>query len=272
MPVTHREIVVASLQGGAHVLCEKPMAMDASEAEAMVRAAEAGRRTLSVGFNMRWMGSAQFARRFVDEARLGRPEYARVYALANDIPWWGKHYVKALSGGGVLASTAVHVLDLLLWVIGYPPPLAVSASMRRRFPERRGSTAPSSEAAAAHDVEDLLSAHVRLDGGMALTLEAAWAYDALRSRYGFELSGSLGQLQFDPLAVIVEENGQPVDATPRGVADTDWPASVRREIADVVRAVREGRPPLVSASEALAVQRLTDALYKSGASGREVQL
>ncbi len=272
MPVTHREIVVASLEAGAHVLCEKPFALNAAEAEAMLAAARANRRTLAVGYNMRWMGSAQFARRVVAEGGLGPLQYAHAYTLANDVPWWGKHYVKAISGGGVLASTAVHVLDLILWVMGSPEPLAASATMLRRFPESRGTTAPSPEARAAYDVEDLVSAHVRLAGGRALTLEAAWCYDILQPRYGFELIGGRGLLQFDPLALIVERDGAPADVTPLGVADTDWGASVAREIDDVVDAVRHGRVPLVAAEQALTVQRLSDALYESAAAGREIQL
>jgi predicted dehydrogenase len=156
--------------------------------------------------------------------------------------------------------------------MGHPEPTSVSASMLRRFPDRRGTTAPDPEAAAAYDVEDLLSGHVRLAGGAALTLEAAWAYDALRSEYGFDLTGSQGLLRFDPLTVVSERDGKPVDATPPGVADTDWPTSVGREIDDVVEAVRRGRTPLVTAEQALAVQRLTDALYESATTGREVRL
>jgi predicted dehydrogenase len=104
MPVTHSEVVVASLAAGAHVLCEKPLAMNAAEAQTMIAAAVKAGRMLTVGFNMRFMGSAQFAKQIVSGGQLGPPQYARVYALANDIPWWGKHYVRAISGGGVLAS------------------------------------------------------------------------------------------------------------------------------------------------------------------------
>jgi len=272
MPSTHLAVATAALEAGAHVLCEKPFAMNAEEAERMLATAGQCQRTLAVGFNMRFMGSAQRARAYVAEGRLGTPQYARVWALANDIPWWGKHYVRALSGGGVLASTAVHVLDLTLWVMGHPKVVAVSASTLRRFPERRGTTAPSAEAAASYDVEDLLSGHLRLAGGAALTLEAAWAYDALRSHYGFELTGSLGRLQFDPLALVSERDGGPVDATPPGDGETDWPSSMRREIDDVVDAVRHGRTPLVTGEQALAVQRLTDALYESARTEREVRL
>lgn len=272
MPATHQAMAIACLNAGAHVLCEKPMARNTVEAEAMVAAARINRRALTIGYNMRWMGSAQFAQQFVREGHLGIPQYAHVYALANDIPWWGKHYIKATSGGGVLTSTAVHVLDLLLWVIGHPELVAVSATMLRRFPDRRGRTAPESAARAAYDVEDLLSAHIRLAGDMALTVEAAWAYDALQSRYGFELIGSQGLLQFDPLQVVAEQDDKPIDVTPTGVADTDWGRSVRREIEHVVNAIQDGRTPLVTVEQALAVQRLSDALYRSAEAGREVRL
>lgn len=272
MPVTHQMIATACLDAGANVLCEKPMAMNVSEGEAMVAAAQRNKKILTVGLNMRWMGSAQFAQRWVAEGRLGVPQYAHVYALANDIPWWGRHYEKDVSGGGVLASTAVHVLDLLLWVIGYPQALTVSASMRRRFPSRRGSTAPTPAARDAYDVEDLLCAHLRFADNIALTLEAAWAYDAFKSRYGFELVGSQGLLQYDPLTVVTEQNGAPVDVTPPGIADTDWANSVQRQLSDVVNALRTNHSPLVRVEQALAVQRITDALYASAAAGHEVQL
>ena len=50
MPVSHREIAVAALKAGAHVLCEKPMAMNRDEAQEMVRAAERAGRFVTVGF------------------------------------------------------------------------------------------------------------------------------------------------------------------------------------------------------------------------------
>ena len=140
----------------------------------MVAAARRANRFLTVGFNMRFLPAAGALRGFVGEGKLGKPLYTRAWALATDIPWWGKHYVKAVSGGGVLASTAVHVLDLALWVAGSPEPVSVSASMTRVFPRKRATTAPSSEAAASYDVEDLLSGHLRFADGSWMTLEAGW--------------------------------------------------------------------------------------------------
>jgi predicted dehydrogenase len=276
MPASHREIAVAALDAGAHVLCEKPTALDAGEAAAMVAAARRADRFLTVGFNMRFLPAAQALRRFVAEGGLGRPLYTRAWTLATDIPWWGTHYVKAVSGGGVLASTAVHILDLALWVAGQTEPVAVSASMTRVFPRKRATTAPSAAAAARFDVEDLFSGHLRFGDGSWMTLEAGWGWDRPGPSYSFEMVGERAAIRFDPFRIVAERDGVPVDVTP---ADADrtppqegWFASVAAEIDDVVAAVRDGRAPLVRAEEALRVQRLVDALYLSATTGREVRL
>lgn len=263
MPATHREISVAALHAGVHVLCEKPVALNAVEALEMAQAAERAGRTLTFGFNMRYMPSARFLKRHIVEGRLGRPIYTRAWTKATDIPWWGKHYVKAISGGGALASTAVHILDLTLWLLGHPEPVTVSASMTRLFPRKRAATAPDREAAASYDVEDLLSGHIRFADGTWLTLEAGWAWDRPDYSYSCEIIGDAAAARFDPLRVIAERDGKPVDCTPAGVAGTDWGQSV-------VAALRQGNEPPVRVSEALLVQRLIDALYQSAAEGREV--
>lgn len=276
MPATHREITVTALEMGANVLCEKPMALNAAEAEEMLATARRAGRFVSVGFNMRYLPAARALKRFVVEGSLGSPMYTRAWTLATDIPWWGKHYVKAVSGGGVLASTAVHILDLALWVAGSPEPVSVSASMTQVFPRKRATTAPSAEAAASYDVEDLLSGHLRFADGSWMTLEAGWGWDRPDNSYGFEMIGEQAAIQLEPFRIVTERDGQPADVTPSDVAASSspdaWSASIAGEIADVVGATREGRQPLVRAEEAIQVQRLIDALYRSAETGREVQL
>ena len=71
MPASHREIVIDALEAGAHVLCEKPFANHAGAALAMVRAARACERTLSVGYNMRFMKAARAVRAFIAEGWVG---------------------------------------------------------------------------------------------------------------------------------------------------------------------------------------------------------
>lgn len=270
MPNTHREIAVAALEAGAHVLCEKPVALDASEAAVMVAAARRAGRFLTFGLNMRSMPSAQYLKKLIGEGAIGRPLYTRAWTLATDIPWWGKHYIKAISGGGVLASTAVHILDLSLWLLGHPQPVTASASLARTFPRKRGGTAPDQAAAASYDVEDLLSGHIRFADGTWLTLEAGWSWDRPDYSYSCEIVGDLATVQLDPLRLMTEHHGVPVDRAPHGVGGTNWPQSVATGVTAVVDAVRQGTPPPIPMEQGLLLQRLIDALYRSAEIGREV--
>jgi predicted dehydrogenase len=272
MPDTHRAITLAAIAADAHVLCEKPFALDASEALEMIVAAERAGRTLSVGFNMRFMDGALAMRRFIDDGHLGRPVCARGWMLAGDVPWWGKHYIKAVSGGGALAATAVHVIDLATWLAGNPTPLTATASTARIFPRKRGSGAPSEEARNAFDVEDTIFGHVRFEGGFWLTVEGSWVWDEPGWNYSLDLVGDEGQARLDPLRFATERDGAPVDVTGDARGGMDFPPSVARELADVVSAIREGREPVVRAREALVVQSITDALYRSAEVGHEVDV
>jgi len=276
MPDTHREIALAAFAAGAHVLCEKPFAIDFAQAREMVEAARAADRLLSIGFNMRFTDNAQALQAFVAEGRAGAPLYARAWGKAGEPPWWGRHHEKAVSGGGALASTAVHLVDLALWTAGFPRPVSVSGSTATAFPVKRGRTAPSEAQAAAYDVDDLVSAHVRFENGFWMTIEGAWVWDRPGWDYSFELQAESALLEFDPLRVTVEGEGGLDDATPATERPIDWsldfPISVRRELENVVRAIAEGEPLVVRPEEALVTQAITDAVYRSAREGAEVRV
>jgi predicted dehydrogenase len=272
MPNTHCEITLAAFDAGLHVLCEKPFAMNAAEALAMVEASRAANRLLAVGFNMRFAGSAREVRAFIERGELGTPICARGFMLSDDVPWWGKHYVRRISGGGALAATAVHMLDLVPWLAGSPLPTTATASMTTLFPGKRGAGAPSVEAARAYDTEDLFNGFVRFDTGFWMSIEGAWVWDKAGWNYSFDLVGSTGHAHFDPLNLVGERDGRAVDLTEGRPSDRDFPTSVAREIEDVVDAVRAGRPPAIAATgdEALVTQALVDTLYRSAEEGREL--
>ena len=280
MPFLHREMTVDALAAGAHVLCEKPLAMNATEGRAMLDAAAAAGRLLTVGFNMRHTRSAQILKRFVDSGRFGPPVYTRAWAKASQIPWWGQHYRRNISGGGALAATAVHLVDLAIWLAGNPTPTTASASMRRLFPTKRGSTAPDVAAAVAFDAEDLISAHVRFDNGFWLTVEGSWIdnrplVDGVPSwDYSLDAVGERAQIQLDPLVINVEDvRGDIVSALDsHEVPGVSFPDSAAALIIDVVDAIRRSRPPLVRAEEALVVQAIVDAIYRSANRAEEVDV
>lgn len=271
MPNTHRDLVVAALEDGAHVFCEKPLARNAAEAAAMVRAAERTGRLLIVGYNMRYMGATSAVLRFMEEGLLGDLVCARGFMLADEVPWWGRHYSKELSGGGAINSTAVHMLDLLMWLAGNPRPLTATASMATVFPRKRAQGAPA-EAAAAYDVEDLAFGHVRFEGGFWLTIEGSWTFDRPGWNYSFDAFGTRGQAHLQPLELYTERDGTPVRVFEDAVAEPDFVGSFTAEMADVIASVRRGEAAerLASGRQALEVQAVADALYRSAAEGHEV--
>jgi predicted dehydrogenase len=270
MPDTHRQIVVDSLEAGMHVLCEKPFSIHAADGLAMVRAARASDRILSVGYNMRFMKAAKSVRAFIVAGELGRPLCARGFMLADQVPWWGRHYVKGESGGGALNSTAVHMLDLLMSLSGEWDPITASASATRVFPAKRGGTVPAHVSADDYDAEDLLSGHIRFSSGFWLTIQGAWVWDEPGWNYSFDLVGDRGQAQLDPLRFSGERDGELVRLWTDAEGGTDFPSSVGEELQDFVDAIRGGRAPAVLAEQALIVQYLVDALYESAELDREV--
>jgi predicted dehydrogenase len=276
MPNTHRDMAVAGAGRGMHVLCEKPMALNADEGAEMVSAARAAGTQLFVGFNMRHMARTEAVRNYIAADGLGSPLAARGWMLAADVPWWGRHYVKELSGGGALAATAVHVLDLVHWLVGSPLPLTASASMATVFPRKRLLGAPA-DAAARYDVDDLVFGHIRFEGGFFLSLEGAWTWDVPGWNYSFELVGDRGQAAFDPLRLVTDKDGRPGDVTSEypfedaGAMQEAFPLSVRSELAEIIAAIRTGNEPetTTTGAEALVTQAIVDALYVSAWEGHE---
>jgi predicted dehydrogenase len=147
------------------------------------------------------------------------------------------------------------------------------------FPGKRGGTAPDAASADAFDVEDTFSGHIRFADGSWMTLEGGWSYDRLDYSYSFEMTGERAAIRFDPLQIVTERDGVPVDVTSEYLTSAErltetwqggWRVAIQDEIADVVAAARDGRAPMVTARQALTVQATIDAVYRSAEAGREV--
>ncbi len=279
MPVFHSEMTIAALENGAHVLCEKPLAMNAQEGKEMVLAAKKAGKILAVGYNMRFTPNALLISDFIEKGKLGKPIKTRAWANASQIPWWGEHYRREISGGGALAATAVHFLDLALHFSGFPKPISVSASSTSLFPRKRGGTIPKGVSPNLYTSEDLISAHIRFDNGFWLDLEGSWidnqpSVDGQPSwDYSLDSIGETGQVRFDPLSIRTEDNGEIIDVLSKDtLSDVSFPPSVAALILDVIQAVRDGRQPKVTGEEALAVQIIVDAIYESAKTFKEVRM
>src|SRR5580700_6542845 len=133
----HHQITLDALKAGKHVLCEKPIAMNAREGAEMVEAAKKSKKILQIGFNGRFSPNNQTLKRFIDAGELGDIYWARAQSLrVRGIPGWGVFIDKEKQGGGPLIDIGVHILDLTLWLMGHPKPTFASGVTYQKFGKR----------------------------------------------------------------------------------------------------------------------------------------
>jgi len=118
-PSLHMEMTVAALENGKHVLCEKPLARNSGECQAMLDASARSGRYLATGFNYRFYPPIIKARELLDSGIIGKLDHIRSYtgysATAHDHDWL--HEFDAM-GGGTLRDNGIHLIDLTAYFLG----------------------------------------------------------------------------------------------------------------------------------------------------------
>jgi len=279
--VYHKPIAIAALQAGAHVLCEKPMALHYSDALAMVDAARSADRSLTIGHHMRFSPTAVAMHDCIAAGKLGEIYYAKAsYLRRSGIPGYGSWFTnKDLAGGGAMLDIGCHILDLALWFVGHPRPVTVSASTFSKFGPRAqglgGWGADHYPAGARFDVDDLATAFIRFENNITLTIEASWAGNGTDGQR-LQVFGTEGGLELNDKLFGREQpvhffgrNENGLTEEPLALETFDG-SSYQREIAAWIEGIRIGRPPLVTGLQGAAVVQIIEAIYESAASGREV--
>ncbi len=271
-PFAHAEAAIAALEAGKHVFCEKPMAMNTAEAQAMADAAQRAGRVLAIDFQTRFSRDAQRAHELVAGGHLGAPHVARATMLRQaGVPTWGTFTSKAANGGGALIDIGVHALDRALYVLGHPKPLSVWGAVGHPLGKRGGVTNRwGSWDTATYDVDDFAFAGIRFEGDLILLLECSWILRIDKNVERLSVSAADGGLEISPLRVFHDRDGFHSTET------YDTSGETRKEheisIADFISAVRQGVAPTVTAAQGVMVTRIVDAIYRSAAERTEIPL
>lgn len=119
---SHAEIALAAAKAGKHVLCEKPLALNVKQAEAMLAAAQKAKVTHMVCHNYRRVPALAQAKRMIAEGALGEirhfyARYAQDWLVDPEVPLWWK-LQKAISGSGAHGDINVHLIDLGRYLVG----------------------------------------------------------------------------------------------------------------------------------------------------------
>ncbi|HHV62442.1 MAG TPA: Gfo/Idh/MocA family oxidoreductase [Firmicutes bacterium] len=278
----HAPITIAALNAGKHVLCEKPLATNATEAQAMADAAERANRVLMVGVNNRFRDESLKLKRIIDSGGLGRIYAGRTgWIRRRGVPYWGAWFMdKAKAGGGPLIDLGVHMLDLAWWLMGKPEPVSVVGSTYHEIenyhivewdtgdPVLSGAPARAQERK-TYDVEDAAFAFIRFSNNATLSLAVTWALNTNKEHYYCDLYGNKAGASLWPLTIYGEQDGVLTDTH---IKVDEKVKSHKAEVAHFIDCIRHGRTPMCPASDGVAVMRMLDAIYKSAESGREVRL
>lgn len=271
----HADVAVPFLEAGKAVLCEKPLEVSIEAVDRILDAAKRGGGVLAGVFQMRLGRGAKLLKAAVESGRFGRLTLCSAY-----IKWWrSQEYYSSspwkgtlkLDGGGALINQGIHAVDLLQWIAGLPAEVsAFSGTLAHEGIE----------------AEDTIVATLRYPHGGLGTIEAAssaWPGSDLR----IEIMGSKGSavLVNDRIARWEFAEALPEDekiredfaggetmkvgsGDPKGMS---W-AEHRLQVADLARAISEGRAPMIPGAEARRAVALAVAVYESARTGKIVRL
>lgn len=256
----HEIHVMAALSGGVHVLCERPLALRAEGVEGVLKAADRYGKRVMVGMNHRFRTDVQAVRGFLNGGELGMVDAIRggwyTFQPSRQMLGWRLHRQEA--GGGALLDLGLPLIDLGLWLSGWPIPKRVSAHLVGRAP---------------NGVEDIASALVVCENGTSISVDVSWRHMGEGERFWFDVVGKKGAASIAPLKVFKDVHGTPTDVTPTGASGRETPfvQSYRAEWTYFL-AVLKGDVNAPPPKDQLALQRVVDALYRSAEEGRDVLL
>ncbi|OPZ16457.1 MAG: putative oxidoreductase YcjS [candidate division BRC1 bacterium ADurb.BinA364] len=267
----HMAPTIKALSQGLHVYCEKPMAMNVAEAQAMADAARNSKALLTIGHHQRFSPANMYIHKTQAAGDLGEVYFGRtVYRRRAGVPWWGAFHIKEKSGGGALIDIGVHVIDLALWLMGSPKPVRVVGQTYARMARQTDGQRPNQNPAKAgeFDVDDFASAYVKMDNGATLAIECSWnANQGPKAENRVELYGDRGGATTDPFAIYAARHGEFVNILPQFLPQIDAHAAATEHFRKAIEGEAE---ILVKPEETVNVQKILDGIYRSSTTGEEV--
>ncbi|MDI9430420.1 MAG: Gfo/Idh/MocA family oxidoreductase [Planctomycetota bacterium] len=288
----HAEIAIAAAQAGKAICCEKPLALNVAQAEEMVAAVEKAGVPNLASFNYRRVPAVTLAKKLIDEGRLGkifhyRANFLQDWTISAQVPQGGmatwRLDVKA-AGSGVTGDLLAHCIDTAMWHNG---PISAVCGLTETFVKQRmhaetGKVEPVG-------IDDACTFFCRFDNGSLGNFEASRYARGHKALYTFEINGEHASIAWDlhdlhRLSYFDHRD----DSIVRGwrsvhVTDGDMPYmdkwwvpglqigyehSFVHQAADFLMSMAEGKPVAPSFRDALATQKVCEAVLASAKAGK----
>ena len=269
-PAWHHDMSLYAMEHGAHVLCEKPMALSLTEAAAMVRVSETTGKHAWINHEFRYFPARQIVKEWIDEGKIGVPLSV---VMAGGAGGYEAAYHRPINwltqeshGGGFLGAIGSHWIDTLRWWLGDIQ--YVTGELLRDVPEREAGIARA---------DDGFVGFLHLSSGASALL--SWHVAAPSARgVRFEVMGTEATIRVDnDRRVWISQDANWEEVT---VPDTEWPTNLPEnapyllgnmialldDMADAIDGEPQS-PLLVPFSEGYEVMRVMDAWTRSFQNG-----
>ncbi len=280
--VLHAPQTLAAIEAGAHVLCEKPTAMNAAEAAAMLDAAEGAGRIHMIDHELRFNPNRAKIAELVMSGDLGEIRHANISNIGSswcdpasrrEGDWWSS----AEMGGGRLGANGSHQVDLLRWWLGEVAWVTGAAPVM--VPGRRDPDTDRAWTATADDVA-YFTAEMESGAVAQVFMSGVAAHNMGNTTRIFGSKGTLVLSNNDERLLFAKAGGDFEDITVddpnaslEGLNPGIWNVSVLALMQELTAAIREGRTPQRGATflDGLANQKVLDAVRVSGTERRWVR-
>jgi len=258
----HAPQAIAALKAGVHVVVEKPMAMNAHEAEKMMEAGAKSGANLMVAHCWRFDEDVLWLKK--ESKKLGR--IIRTKGIGVHTHWGpaGWFTQKQLAGGGALADMGIHALDTARFLLGDPQPVSVYAKIGTHYKD--------------FDVDDTGVIIIEWDNGATSFIESGWwqphadGPEAATQLYGTQGFGQLFPTQLE----LPNAKTQKVDVLKSGFKfprREHCPQSMYdAQMAHFVDCIRKNKTPVPGGAEGLVNMKVVDAAYESSKTGKVVKI
>ncbi|MGY4537686.1 putative dehydrogenase [Mucilaginibacter sp. UYNi724] len=249
LPVSmHKEYTIRAAKAGKHVICEKPMALNAAECREMIAACKKADRLLSIGYRLHFEPHTQEVMRLGQKQVFGKVttvDTANGFTYNGDPNAW--RLKKALAGGGGLMDMGIYAIQGARYTLGQEP-IAVKATQEKTRPQL------------FKDVDETVFWELKFPGGQKVTGKSSynhdWGYLRAQAQKGtFELEPAYG---YDGLDGKI--NGKPMQ-----IPNIIQQAAQMDDFATCVKLKKQSRVP---GEEGLKDMKVVDALYRSLDSGK----
>lgn len=260
----HEEAVLAAFDAGKDVLLEKPIAVTLDSADRMIAAARASGRQFYVALNQRFYPGHRQVKDILESGEYGRPFFAVAHVFGNEFPRmndpanWKGEWTRA--GGGALADSGTHVIDLLLWWFGRPKSVSCQWGRFLVQPENKG--------------DDNVAVILGYDGMIA---DVAVSYtvqsEPWRESKWLYLEKASLQLHFDPKQpVLIAREGQAPEPLPCTGMASWWDGSVGAGIGHWLDCFLGKTTPAFGPEAARETLEIIEFAYQAAKTGKTLQI